>query len=237
MAWKRVSFKGKKVWCEVDATGALISVDGRSPIRYSDKEGAKIYHAYTNNITIEEGETPTSMPKGKSLNKSLNKLGSSKTRTEEQKVRAQQVARDLVNGLSAETVVCFTDGACRGNPGPAGAGVFMKVGKQEYSFKKYLGVATNNVAELTAIELALQAIQEKEIADDVPVAVLTDSKYSHGVLTLNWKAKSNRTLIMKLRSQIRSRGNIKIHWVAGHAGIEENEQADLLANQAISEQS
>ena len=176
------------------------------------------------------------MPKGQPAKKSLTRLGSSKTRTEAQKVKAQLVAKDLLAGFATDAVVCFTDGACRGNPGPAGAGVFMTHQQQSFSSKKYLGNATNNVAELTAIELALEQIAAKNIPKGIPTEILTDSKYSHGVLMLNWKAKSNRALIMKIRTMLKDRGNTRIHWVAGHAGIEQNEIADELANQAIAEQ-
>ena len=235
MSWKRALFKGKKVWVEVNAEGQPVVVDRRSPIRYSSQPNAKIYHGYSDSIQLEDGEEHE-MPKGKPVKKASSGLGSSKTRTEQQKVKAQQVAKDLLAGFADEAVVCFTDGACRGNPGPAGSGVFIMHQEQSFSAKKYLGNATNNVAELTAIELALQQIECKNIPKGVPTEILTDSRYSHGVLTLNWKAKSNRSLIMKIRAMIRGRGNTRVHWIAGHAGIEQNEIADELANQAIAEQ-
>ena len=97
----------------------------------------------------------------------------------------------------------------------------------------FLGQGTNNVAELTAIETALKMVEAHNIPDANPVEIMTDSKYSHGILTLNWKAKVNQELVHRIKQRIQSRGKVRIHWVAGHAGIPQNERADELANQAI----
>ena len=94
---------------------------------------------------------------------------------------------------------------------------------------------TNNVAELTAIEDAISLVLSKEEYKEAPIEILTDSQYTSGVLTKNWKAKANRSLIQGIRSQLKKNKNIRIHWVAGHAGIEGNEKADELANRAIEE--
>ena len=79
----------------------------------------------------------------------------------------------------------------------------------------------------------LKIIEEENIPDGVSIEVCTDSKYVQGVLSLGWKAKSNRELIMNIKQRMRNRGNIRLHWVAGHAGISQNERADELAVLAI----
>jgi len=147
---------------------------------------------------------------------------------------AVDAARALLDSLSADTVVCYTDGACRGNPGPAGAGALVvlpdgKLGKGSVS----LGEATNNIAELMAIDLALTLLDDSELPADHSVALLSDSSYANGVLCRGWKAKKNRELIMGLRERLGRRPGVTVYWVAGHAGIEGNERADALANEGV----
>jgi ribonuclease HI len=145
---------------------------------------------------------------------------------------AVDAAKQLLASLPQEAVVGYTDGSCRGNPGPAGAGalVVLPDGRRGESCAD-LGHATNNVAELTAIELALGLLDEVELAGDHPVALLSDSSYVNGVLCKGWKAKKNTELIMALRESLGRRPGVTVYWVAGHAGIEGNERADTLANQ------
>lgn len=242
MAWKCAEFNGKKVWVEVDDLGHQLKNQGRSPIRYSSSAGTKRYLATASRVSITDGALsedlpdPTDVPQQKKRKGSG--FGSAKNRTADQARRAKESAQNLVGSFSSDAVVCFTDGSCLGNPGPAGLGVVMKVSDtDEQTQSVYLGQGTNNVAELSAIEVALEMVRDANIPDERPVEILTDSKYSHGILTLNWKAKVNQELVKRIRQAIENRGNVRIHWVAGHAGIPQNEQADALANQAISDQS
>ena len=96
-----------------------------------------------------------------------------------------------------------------------------------------IGHATNNIAELTAIELVLDILDEEDVPSEAAVLLLSDSSYSNGVLCRGWKAKANRELILSLRERLKKRPGVKIQWVAGHAGIEGNERADALANEGI----
>ena len=96
-----------------------------------------------------------------------------------------------------------------------------------------LGEATNNIAELMAIDLALVLLEEAELAPEHPVALLSDSSYANGVLCRGWKAKKNRELILGLREKLGERPGLTVYWVAGHAGIEGNECADALANKGV----
>ncbi len=128
-----------------------------------------------------------------------------------------------------DALVAYADGACSGNPGPAGVGVVLQDGDERIELSHYLGPATNNIAELTAIGSAAQAVSEPLR----PMTIYTDSRYSIGVLTQGWKAKANRELIAEVRRELRRLAEVKLVHVPGHAGNPGNERADELARQAI----
>ncbi|MBZ0232364.1 MAG: ribonuclease HI, partial [Deltaproteobacteria bacterium] len=130
---------------------------------------------------------------------------------------------------STDTVHVWTDGACTGNPGPAGLGVVVIDGDNRREHSEYLGQGTNNIAELTAILRGLDMITDVSR----PVRVYTDSSYSIGVLSMNWKAKANTELVMEIRDRLRAFPRLAFVKVAGHAGIPENERCDELARGAI----
>lgn len=242
MGWIRSSFKDKEVWAEVDGSGALVVSGGRVPIRYSNKGGAKVYRAGASGISPIEGAPVEDLDSGISADDAKSKkskskssgFGSAGTRTAAQSAAAAADARQRLADLPEGTVVAFTDGGCKGNPGPAGSGavVILSDGRRGESAKS-LGIATNNVGELAAIGLALDLLDEAEVPTDAPVALFTDSKYTNGVLCMGWKAKANTDLIMGLRRRLRARPGAQIHWVAGHVGIEGNERADALANDGV----
>ncbi|NUN13961.1 MAG: ribonuclease HI [Myxococcales bacterium] len=127
------------------------------------------------------------------------------------------------------SIVLFTDGACSGNPGPAGLGVLMQDGDSKRELSGYLGMATNNIAELDAIRRGLKMIGDKTR----PVDLYTDSNYAIGVLTKGWKAKANTELVEEIRDLLEDFRNIRFHWVRGHMGHDGNERADELARMAI----
>jgi ribonuclease HI len=93
---------------------------------------------------------------------------------------------------------------------------------------EYLGEATNNVAELTAILRALEWIP----ADAPAIVVYTDSQYAIGVLQKGWKAKVNQELVARTRRVVETRG-ARLVYVPGHKGVPLNERADELAREAI----
>ncbi|MCA9494938.1 MAG: reverse transcriptase-like protein, partial [Myxococcales bacterium] len=137
--------------------------------------------------------------------------------------------------LSPDTTRCFTDGACKGNPGPAGSGAVVELpdGRRAEAARS-LGRATNNVAELTAIGMAIDLLETAEIAPISPVVIYTDSSYAEGVLKKGWKAKANTEIILELRQRLRARSGTRLEWVAGHVGVAGNERADELANAGVS---
>lgn len=243
MGWQRAMFKGKKVWVEVDAGGTLKAEGGRVPMRYSSKAGAKLYGASARNVELLEGSAIETLEAGVSADKAGATRGGTKRgrgfgsagrRTEGQTKAAAKAAADLLASLGDDVAVAYTDGACRGNPGPAGSGVVLRLADgRTAEASRSLGRATNNVGELTAIGIALELLDAGEVPPDGPVAVLTDSDYSHGVLCRGWKAKANAELIAGLRTALAARPGVEIHWVAGHAGIAGNERADQLANAGV----
>ncbi len=244
MAWKPANFRGKNVWVEVDAAGQPKVDGGRVPMRYSDKAGVKIYRGGMSNVKLAEGSA-VDLPDGVSADAKGGKgggrrggkkgsgFGSAGSRTQAQAAAAAVHARELVANFRDDVAVAYTDGACSGNPGPAGAGAVVKLPDgRRFERHAALGRATNNVGELTAIGLAMDLLDENDFPDDGQIELLTDSKYSHGVLVLGWKAKANKELILGLRDRLKHR-KVRIHWIAGHVGIEENERADALARMGV----
>lgn len=129
------------------------------------------------------------------------------------------------------TIVIHTDGACSGNPGPAGIGVHLVRPAEIVEISEFIGEGTNNVAELTAILRALEALTEAE--EGAHIHLFTDSGWSLGVLIGGWKAKTNLTLIKKVQEQIARFANLELLKVRGHAGQDGNEEADHLATKAV----
>ena len=123
----------------------------------------------------------------------------------------------------------YTDGACSGNPGPAGYGAILIYNSHVKEFSDYIGKATNNIAELTAIKIGLEAVKNKNI----PVIIYSDSSYSIGVLSNGWKAKKNKELIQEIKSLILTFENIEFVKVKGHSDNKLNERADKIANLAV----
>jgi ribonuclease HI len=134
-------------------------------------------------------------------------------------------------------VEAFTDGACRGNPGPGGWGVILRSGGRERELMGGEPATTNNRMELTAAIRALEALKRP-----CRVALYTDSIYVRDGITKwlpAWRARGWRTADKKpVKNQdlwtelaaLAERHEVEWHWVRGHAGHPENERADALAN-------
>jgi ribonuclease HI len=140
-----------------------------------------------------------------------------------------------------ETVVeIYADGACKGNPGPGGWGVLLRVGGRETEMCGGEAQTTNNRMELTAVIEALRSLKGRS-----HVEVYTDSQYvqkgisewihswkRRGWLTSDRKPVKNVDL-WKVLDKVAGEHAVKWHWVKGHAGHPENERADALANKGI----
>ncbi|MEL0208435.1 MAG: ribonuclease HI [Gammaproteobacteria bacterium] len=137
-------------------------------------------------------------------------------------------------------VIIYTDGACRGNPGPGGWGALIKFESAEKEIFGGQPDTTNNQMELSAAIEGLAALKEP-----CSVELFTDSKYVMDGITQwiqNWKKNNwrtaakkdvkNKELWQKLDLLI-SQHQVQWHWVKGHSGDEGNETADLLANKGI----
>lgn len=243
MNWKPARFKDSDVWVAVDASGEVAVERGRVPMRYNLRPGAKIYKAAHSRVQLDPDgavqEVDDAAARGSAGSKKRSSgFGKAGTRTKSQAAAAKAEAARLLADLPEGTVVAYTDGACRGNPGPAGSGAVVEVpGRPRLEGCRSLGRATNNVAELTAVDLALDLLERLDLAPDAPVALLTDSDYTNGVLCRGWKAKANRELIHGLRERLAARPGVVLHWVAGHVGVSGNERADELANLGVDGQS
>lgn len=134
----------------------------------------------------------------------------------------------------------YTDGACRGNPGPGGWGALLRAKGKERELYGGEFLTTNNRMELMAAIEGLQALSRP-----CAVAVYTDSEYlRRGILEWlpRWKANGWRTAARKpvknedlwrRLEEVTARHQVEWHWVQGHSGHPENERADALANRGV----
>ena len=140
----------------------------------------------------------------------------------------------------AQPVVIYTDGACKGNPGPGGWGAWLRWGSFEKELFGGEPATTNNRMELTAVIESLALLKRRS-----PVAIYTDSEYvKNGITTWihGWKKRGWRTadgkpvknidLWQKLDAQV-ALHSVAWHWVRGHTGDPGNERADALANRGV----
>lgn len=212
MPWLKHRLRDAEVWAKVDETGALVTDrDGRVEIVYKPAPGAKVYRAAARNLAAVAGEPAVEIQPGE--------------------VVPDKPARQAPSPPSGDAIQVWTDGACSGNPGPAGAGVVIIDGSQRTELSEYLGTATNQIAELEAILRGLRAVKDRSRE----VVVYSDSAYSIGLLTAvpPWKAKKNVELVAELREVARSFPHLRFVKVAGHAGVPLNERCDQLARDAI----
>lgn len=137
-------------------------------------------------------------------------------------------------------VEIFTDGACKGNPGPGGWGAWLSCAGREKELFGGDPHTTNNRMELTAVIRALQALRRPS-----EVRVHTDSQYVKNGITewiRDWKRRGWRTAdrkpvknedLWRELDEIASRHRVKWVWVKGHSGHDGNERADALANRGV----
>ena len=141
-----------------------------------------------------------------------------------------------------EVVRIWTDGACRGNPGPGGWGAVLRYRGRERELRGAEASTTNNRMELLAAIRALEVLRRP-----CAVELTTDSQYLQKGISEwlpRWKARGWRTAdrkpvknadLWRRLDELAARHRVRWHWVRGHAGHPENERADALANRAIDE--
>src|SRR6185295_9318442 len=187
MPWIEARLRGQKVLARARDDGTLDARGGRVEIRYRPNDG-RAYQAGARNLEVVAGapllpdETCVAAEAPSDDAKAAKPKGGG---------GASAAAAPAPASIPGSWLV-YTDGACSGNPGPAGAGlvVIAPDGKIREGYR-WLGTATNNIAELTAIQLALEALPP-----DAPGAVIhTDSQYAIGILTKGWKPKANQELV------------------------------------------
>jgi ribonuclease HI len=140
-------------------------------------------------------------------------------------------------------VEVFTDGACRGNPGPGGWGVLLRSGDRERELHGGEPATTNNRMELMAAIRGLEALRGRQ-----EVVITTDSQYVMKGITewlADWKRRGWKTAARKpvknadlwqRLDELAQGHDVRWQWVRGHSGHPENERADELANLGIDEQ-
>jgi len=140
----------------------------------------------------------------------------------------------------AEVVRIYTDGACKGNPGPGGWGALLRSGGHERELFGGEPHTTNNRMELTAVIRALAALRAPS-----RVEVFTDSEYVKKGVTdwlqawkrRGWKTADRRPVknidLWRQLDELAGRHEVAWHWVRGHAGHADNERADALANRGV----
>jgi ribonuclease HI len=144
--------------------------------------------------------------------------------------------------MTSQQVEAFTDGACKGNPGPGGWGVLLRYGGTEKELFGGEALTTNNRMELTAVIQALQTLKRS-----CKVTIYTDSQYVMNGITqwiAGWKARGWKTAdkrpvknidLWQMLDAAVARHDVQWRWVRGHTGHPENDRADALANRGAAQ--
>ncbi|MEE8551984.1 MAG: RNase H family protein [Desulfobacterales bacterium] len=217
MNWKRMRFKNNKVWLALDQNQRPVVKNDKVLIKYQLDQDHE-YWVHQNNVKpIDLSQSETKDHKKKQSGKKLKKN------------KPKQEIIIIDEALCDDAVCIYTDGASSGNPGPSGIGIVLSYEKHEKEISRYIGIATNNIAELEAIRTGLLELKNT----DLPVRLFTDSSYAYGVIVQGWKAKKNLEIIGSIINIISKFNDLKIFKVKGHGGIKGNERADFLATSAI----
>ncbi len=220
MAWIRHRLRDAEVYARVDAQGQLVTdPGGRVEVIYKAEPGAKVYRAAARNLSNPTGEAVEVEAGEPAPEKPVANAGA----------KPKPSGAAAAAAAPPNAIHVWTDGACTGNPGPAGLGVVIIEDGKHRELSEYLGQGTNNIAELTAILRGLEEVPDRTR----PVLVYSDSQYSIDMITKPWKAKANAELIDRLRKLSKQFTNLQFVKVAGHAGIVLNERVDQLATGAV----
>jgi len=239
--WVRCRFKSGKVWAEADAEGRPVERAGKVVFAYK-KGDKRTYSTSADRLAVIEGGQheqgllavpPSAAPGGSSGARSRGSAPK-KTSSSSKGKNEEFFGGSPAEASDAQAIHLWSDGACSGNPGPAGAGTVLLHGEHCREISAFLGEGTNNVAELWAVLQGLEALRQPVVRT---LVVHTDSQYVIGVLARGWKGKANADLIARIRGRLAGLPRVIWHWVRGHEGVELNERCDLLARQAIESRS
>jgi ribonuclease HI len=207
-----MKFKGEPVWVRVNPSGKpVLDSAGRAEMKYRQEDSRVYRPSAVNLVPPDAGEVFDEPPPRKTA----------------------PAGKKEDHGPVGDAVNVWTDGACSGNPGPMGIGMVVLADGKRLEAGEYLGLGTNNIAELVAIERGVQMAAGLKPDPGRPIRVHTDSGYSIGVLSKGWKAKANQQLIARVRQLLAEKPQVRLVKVAGHAGVPENERCDQLAREAI----
>ncbi|XP_045214175.1 uncharacterized protein LOC123564567 [Mercenaria mercenaria] len=171
-----------------------------------------------------------------------NNLGCSESRTNKQVEDAKQIIKNIPSDVDNRTAVAFTDGSCRGNPGPCGAGACILLPNTELvELKQPVSkLSSILVGEMVAIKIKLKTILEEcKRLQIKKLKIFSHSQSAIGIINLGWENKTHKFLsseILQLWKDLEMAGvDIHLDWTLGHAGISGNETADRLAKEAATE--
>ncbi|UCF94966.1 MAG: ribonuclease HI [Desulfobacterales bacterium] len=218
LAWKRMRFKNNKVWLATGPDGKALVQNGKVLIKYQLDQD---YEYWVHPQAVKPLATPAADSRHPTPARS----------TPDALPRPQTAADGAASkpAIPPDAICIFTDGASSGNPGPSGIGVLLRYGGRDKEISKFIGTATNNIAELKAIQTGLETVKNRQL----PVRIFTDSNYAYGVLALGWQAQKNQEMVEAIRREISQFRDLQIIKVKGHAGVPENERVDFLATAAI----
>jgi ribonuclease HI len=225
MPWVPANLHGQVVYARGNHDGTLLVQGNRVEVCYS-LTASRLYKARASNVTPVPGATVLPDAARAPRTESGARLQNAPNLATVTKKRMQSAAMPKA---PKDSIIAYADGACSGNPGPAGLGVVVVDGPNRTEISEHLGQGTNNIAELTAIDRVLDAVTDGAR----PLVIHTDSSYAIGVLSKGWKAKANIVLIERVRERLAKRPATRLVHVRGHAGIELNERADELAREAV----
>jgi ribonuclease HI len=231
MPWQKMLFRNDPVWIHVSDDGRpILDAQGRAEMKYRETD-TKTYRPGPANLTPIAGSPlkPDLPSDGTARALPADAQKKAAGRQDNGTARASESRNADDSALQI-----WTDGACSGNPGPMGIGMVVIDGAWRKESGEYLGVGTNNIAELVAIERGLELAIERLGTTKRVVRVHSDSSYAIGLLEKGWKAKANQELVVRIRGKLRAYpAAIQFVKVAGHAGVRENERCDELARQAV----
>ena len=220
MAWERRRYRKNKVWIRVDEHGRP-ELDERklAALRYKPVDDRTYSVRPDEVLPLVEAAGDRRQAQAPSAKSALPGESLSPPPTPDAPTDSAEL----------DAIRIYTDGASSGNPGPAGLGAVLLWRGRRREIQRYLGRATNNEAELSAVLAALEAVRRP----DLTVVLYTDSEYVIGVLAMGHRAQANRELVAQIRREMERFPRLRFEKVPAHAGVPENERADRLAGDAV----